>query len=155
MLKQGHGRVIVMSPPIDTTHMKGRVAYYISKFGMTLLAIGLAQEIEGSGVTINALWPATLIESYATINHNLGNRSLWRTTKIITDCTMGIVTEDESVNGNCFIDEDYLRSKGITDFVQYRCDPDVEPPKIIEGPMATLNFGNVGLISDAKQRSKL
>lgn len=31
MLKQGHGRIITMSPPIDFSLLQGRVAYCISK----------------------------------------------------------------------------------------------------------------------------
>jgi citronellol/citronellal dehydrogenase len=56
MLKQGHGKIIVMSPPIDLKMLPGKVGYCISKFGMTMLAHGLAEEVQGTGVSINALW---------------------------------------------------------------------------------------------------
>ena len=35
------------------------------------------------------------------------------------------------LNGACLIDEDYLRSEGVTDFRRYRCDPDNEPPRMM------------------------
>ncbi|KAH3772622.1 hypothetical protein DPMN_173964 [Dreissena polymorpha] len=35
------------------------------------------------------------------------------------------------LNGKVLLDEDYLRSEGVTDFTRYRCDPDVEPPRMM------------------------
>lgn len=50
-----------MSPPIDLSIMSGKVAYFISKYGMTMLAHGMGDELRGTGITINALWPATMV----------------------------------------------------------------------------------------------
>jgi citronellol/citronellal dehydrogenase len=150
-LKQGYGRVVVMSPPIDLTIMSGKVGYFISKYGMTMLAHGLGDELKGTGITINALWPSTMVESFATINHKLGERALWRKASIIADSTLGIVCEDGSFTGHALIDEDYLRQRqGVTCFKKYRCDPNVEPPRIIGW-----NVGDVGLISDTKNKNRL
>eukprot|EP01096_Ripella_sp_DP13-Kostka_P016393 TRINITY_DN7972_c0_g1_i1.p2 TRINITY_DN7972_c0_g1~~TRINITY_DN7972_c0_g1_i1.p2 ORF type:complete len:328 (-),score=78.59 TRINITY_DN7972_c0_g1_i1:45-947(-) len=142
MLRQKHGHIITMSPPLDLNMLKGRIGYCISKFGMTLVAHGLGVEVGGSGVACNALWPATMIESFATINFKLGDRSLWRKASILSDCCLLIAQEDPtSFTGHALIDEDYMRSRGITDFSEYRCDPNVEPPRIsvleeAEGPKA-------------------
>jgi citronellol/citronellal dehydrogenase len=62
-----------MSPPLDMKMLKGRVAYCISKFGMTLLAKGVAEEMRDFNIQANALWPATAVESQATINLQLGD----------------------------------------------------------------------------------
>ena len=35
------------------------------------------------------------------------------------------------LNGASLIDEDYLRSAGVTDFTKYRCDPGSEPPRMM------------------------
>lgn len=72
---------------------------------MTLIAHGLGREVAGTGVTINALWPATMVESFATINHKLGDRSLWRKASIIADATLGLVNETDDYTGNALIDE--------------------------------------------------
>lgn len=56
MLRQKHGHIITMSPPLDLNMLKGRIGYCISKFGMTLVAHGLGVEVGGSGVACNALW---------------------------------------------------------------------------------------------------
>lgn len=34
-------------------------------------------------------------------------------------------------NGQALIDEDLLRSTGVTDFSKYRCDPDHEPDRMM------------------------
>jgi len=124
MLKQKHGHVIVMSPPLDLAMVKGRVAYCISKFGMTLIAHGVGEEVRGKGVAVNALWPATIVESYATINFNLGDKSMWRKASIIADAVLMMVLEDPNTfTGQALIDEDYMKSRGIKSFEQYRTDP--------------------------------
>jgi len=63
-----------MSPPIvtDMRAYAGKTAYYMSKFGMTMVALGAAAEGEGKGVTGNSLWPATVIESLASLNFKMG-----------------------------------------------------------------------------------
>lgn len=130
MKRQHHGRIIVMSPPILLEWLKGKVAYSISKYGMTMIAMGVAKEVEGTGIGINALWPATLIESFATKNFKMSERSQWRKASIISDCVLKIVQEPpEVLNGHALIDEDYLKSRGVTNFSRYRCIDDVEPRK--------------------------
>merc|ERR1712054_752712 len=98
---------------------------------MTLIAHGIGRELGGTGVACNSLWPATMVESYATIS---------------------ILKEDpKTFTGNALIDEDYLRDKGVTDFSKYRCDPDIEPPRLNE------EFHNVrrGHVSETPLDSKL
>jgi citronellol/citronellal dehydrogenase len=131
MLKQNSGRIINMSPPVDLRMLKGKVAYSISKFGMTLQVHGLAQEVENTGIGIYALWPATLIESFATMNFKMGNEAMWRKATILSDCCISLVTtKDKKLSGEALIDEDYLKTIGMKDFKCYRKDPNVEPPRI-------------------------
>ena len=125
------GHIINMSPPITIGNFSNKTAYYISKYGMSLVALGVAHEYEGKGIAGNTLWPATIIESFASINHNLGNEKMWRKPEIIADAVLNILLEDpKTFTGNMLIDEHYLRSKGITDFIKYRCHPDFEPPML-------------------------
>lgn len=131
MLQQKYGHIVMMSPPVDPKGAGGKIAYAISKFGMTLIAHGLADEVRDQNVAANALWPATMIESYATINWGLGTPSLWRKPEILSDATLKILEkEPKSFTGHALIDEDFLRAEGETDFVKYRCDPNQEPPKV-------------------------
>src|SRR6202011_3129177 len=78
MIAQRSGHIINMSPPLDLGMLPGRVAYGISKLGMTLLTHGLAEEVRPHNVAVNSLWPVTIIEIQASINHGLGTRETWR-----------------------------------------------------------------------------
>ena len=132
MKAAGGGHIINMSPPIDFSVMPGKVAYMISKFGMTMTAMGLAKEVKKDRISVNALWPVTLIESFATINFGLGDKSKWRKADILADATLAIVTKAPGeLTGKALLDEDLLRKEGITDFSVYNCVPDGEPMRIV------------------------
>jgi citronellol/citronellal dehydrogenase len=131
ILASGGGHVLVYSPPIDLSALPNKVAYCISKFGMTMLAHGMAAEMKGRPFSINALWPVTAIESSATINFNLGGPAMWRKPEILADATLAIVKKPPGqLSGRALLDEDFLREEGVTDFTRYRCDPAHEPPRL-------------------------
>lgn len=133
------GHVLVYSPPVDLSALPGKTGYLISKFGMTMLAHGLAGEMEGKPFSINALWPVTAIESQATINFKLGGPKMWRKADIIADATFEVVRgKPGALTGQALLDEDYLRSLGVTDFSRYRCDPNHEPPRLMVNDMPTV-----------------
>ncbi len=132
MIEQGWGHILMMSPPIDLKVLPNKVAYMISKFGMTMLALGLAEEVRQHNVAVNALWPRTLIESQATIAWGLGTPKQWRKADIMADAVYEIVRrEPATYTGQALIDEDVLRSAGVTDFSIYNCTPDGEPMEIV------------------------
>jgi len=131
MLARKFGHILMLSPPVEPRAGAGKVAYALSKFGMTLVAQGVAEEVKGKGVAANALWPATMIESQATIRWGLGDRTLWRTPEIVADAMVAIFAKPpDTMTGQALIDEDFLRAEGVTDFTRYRCDPDKEPPRV-------------------------
>jgi citronellol/citronellal dehydrogenase len=131
MRAQKFGHILMLSPPVDAGAAGGKIAYAISKFGMTLIAQGLADEVRDDNVAANALWPATMIESLATINWGLGDRTMWRTPEILVDSTLRIFAkEPRAFTGHALVDEDFLRAEGVSDFVRYRCDPNHEPPRV-------------------------
>lgn len=132
MRAAGGGHIVMYSPPVDLTALPGKAAYLVSKFGMTLLALGLAGELREDHIAANALWPVTAIESQATINHKIGSPATWRKPQILADATLEIVTSPaSSLTGRALLDEDFLRERGVTDFTPYRCDPDHEPPRLL------------------------
>jgi citronellol/citronellal dehydrogenase len=131
MVKQRWGHIINYSPPIDIRATPNHVAYLISKFGMTLIAHGLAEEVREHNVGTTALWPATVVESQATINFGLLERKYWRKAEIMADATLAVVTSEPlKRTGQALIDEDVLREEGTTSFDQYRCDPETEPLRL-------------------------
>lgn len=135
------GHIIMQSPPLTNGSklafplqmFKGKTAYMISKLGMTMTALGIAEEYKGTNIAANTLWPMTPIESFALKNNNLGTPELWRKPDILVDSVINIVNENpRDFSGNQLIDEIYLRSLGITDFDKYQCVPGSEPPNMNE-----------------------
>ena len=101
---------------------------------MTIVALGVATELRGKGVAANTLWPATVIESLASKNFQLGSEAMWRKANILSDAVLAIIAEDpydKAATGRMLIDDTYLKTRGVTDFVCYRCDPSVEPPRLL------------------------
>ena len=132
MVAQGRGHVINMSPPLDLALVPGRIAYAISKLGMTLLTHGLAEEVRGNNVAVNSLWPVTVIESQASINWGLGTPAQWRKPDILVDCVRRLADkEPAALTGQALLDEDFLRAEGVTDFSGYACVPGTEPPRVV------------------------
>lgn len=121
MRKQKSGHVICMSPPINKGMIPGHIAYCISKFGMTMLAYGVAEEYKADNIYGTALWPATIIESQASKNHELGDPSMWRKADILADATYEILINPDKSNNRALIDEDFLREVGYKDFDRYNC----------------------------------
>ncbi len=133
------GHIVMLSPPLDPGPHPGMVAYTISKLGMTLTAQGLAAELRSDGIAVNALWPATLIESLATINWGMGDRKLWRRPEIVADAVLALVRRDPAAcTGRALLDEEVLGEEGVTDFSRYRCVEDSEPPRVSYGQLADL-----------------
>lgn len=129
MIEQKWGHIVTMSPPVDAQACAHHGAYAVSKFGMTMIALAIAEEAKEHNVTANALWPATGVESYATINFGMGSPELWRKPDILADATLAIITKEPSARpGRAWIDEEVLRADGVTDFSKYQCVPGHEPP---------------------------
>ena len=125
------GHIINMSPPMDLALVPGRIAYALSKLGMTMLSLGLAEELRGDNIAVNSLWPVTVIESQASINHGLGTPATWRKPDILVDCVVRLVGKDPaSLTGRALLDEDFLRGEGVSDFSGYACVPGTEPGRI-------------------------
>lgn len=131
MVRQGGGHVVNLSPPLDPAILPGRVAYGISKLGMTLLTLGLAAEVRRDNVAVNSLWPVTVIESQASVHHRLGTPATWRRPEILADCVVRLAQKAPAeVTGQVLLDEDFLRAEGVTDFGRYACVPGTDPPRL-------------------------
>lgn len=131
MIEQKWGHIITMSPPVEASACAHHGAYAVSKFGMTMIALAIAEEAAAHNVTANSLWPATAVESYATINFGMGGPEVWRKSDILADATLAIITKEPSARkGQSWIDEDVLRADGVTDFSKYQCAPGFEPPHV-------------------------
>lgn len=125
--------VLALSPPLDmqAKWFGPHVAYTMSKFGMSMVMLGMAKEFASEGIAFNALWPRTTIAT-AAIEFNFPEAILRASRKpaIMADAAHAILMRDSATcSGNFFIDEDVLRESGITDFSSYALDPSVTPFK--------------------------
>lgn len=135
MIEQRWGHILNFSPPIDLRVVPGKIAYFISKFGMTLLSHGLAAEVRAHNIGVNALWPVTIIESQASINWGLGTPEQWRKPDILVDCVLRLVRKEPTeITGQALLDETFLRQEGVTDFSPYACVPGTNPQPIVWQP---------------------
>lgn len=135
----GGGHIVMMSPPLDTRPHPGMAAYTVSKYGMTQVALSLAEELRPHGIGVNALWPATPIKSMATLYWGMGDPKTWREPSILVDATLAILAADpRTFTGRALIDEELLMERGVTDFRRYRCDPDTEPQRLAYDEIAKL-----------------
>ena len=126
--KSSHAHILNLSPPLDikAEWFESHTAYTMSKFGMSMVALGLSAELKPFGVAANGLWPKTTIAT-AAVQNLLGGDALIsqsRWPSIVADAAAYIVSQDpKTTTGNFFIDEDVLRLQGITDFTPYAVDP--------------------------------
>ncbi len=128
-LKQSeNGHIITLSPPINMGKhwLKPFIPYTLSKYGMSLLTLGLAEELREDRISACALWPQTAIAT-AAVQYALDERIMQksRTPAIMADAALAILkTSDLSYSGQVCIDEGVLRDLGTSDFDQYKYDPD-------------------------------
>jgi len=77
-------------------------------------------------IAANALWPKTTIAT-AAVQNLLGGEALIRASRkpeIVADAAAIILSRNSAeCTGNFFIDEDVLRSEGITDLEKYSVVP--------------------------------
>jgi len=126
--------IITLSPPLNITPdwLKLAVAYSISKFNMSMMTLGWAEEFRPFGVGVNALWPVTTIATAAVQNLLGGSEMIAKSRKpeIVADAAEYLLSQPaKEVTGNLFLDEDLLRRKGIVDFSNYAVNPGSELQK--------------------------
>jgi citronellol/citronellal dehydrogenase len=128
-LKKGNNpHILNLSPPInpDQKWLTNHVAYTISKYNMTMIALGLAGELKKYNIAANTLWPRTTIAT-AAVRNLLGGEvliNMSRMPEIIADCAYYILQRPSSeCTGNSFIDEEVLAQEGITDLEKYAVKP--------------------------------
>ena len=128
-LKQAENpHILTLSPPLnmDPKWFRSHVAYTISKYNMTMIAIGLAGELKKYKIASNALWPKTTIAT-AAVQNLLGGEMLMKMSRkpeIIADAAFHILRQPSTeCTANTFIDEEVLSTAGITDFEKYAVTP--------------------------------
>jgi citronellol/citronellal dehydrogenase len=126
--RSGNPHVLTLSPPLnmEPRWFGPHAAYTISKYNMSMLVLGWAEEFREEGIASNALWPRTMIATAAVMNLLGGEEAIARsrTPEIVADAAHAIlVRPSRECTGNLFVDEDVLAGKGVTDLDQYRAKP--------------------------------
>ena len=128
--KSSNPHILMLSPPLDMSAkwFSGHVAYSIAKYGMSLAVLGLADELKGDGIAVNALWPRSTIAT-AAIKNVLGGDRLMRMSRkpdILADAAHLIFCQDaKTFAGHFLIDDTFLYEiGGVRDFESYRVDAD-------------------------------
>ena len=123
--------ILMISPPLDLRDkfFAAHTAFSLSKFGMSMMALGLAAEFRSKGVAVNALWPRTFISTPGIPHLPQGqdNLRISRKPEIMADAAHVILTQAaKDHTGKFLIDETVLAEHGETDFEKYAID-DNEP----------------------------
>lgn len=117
--------ILTLSPPIRLESQwfaPGHLAYSMAKYGMSLVTIGLAAELDDDGIAVNSLWPRTTIDT-AAIRNVVGSELAFRsrTPEIMADAAHAILTApSNAASGQFYIDDEVLAENSVTDFSQYR-----------------------------------
>ncbi|MGB9012480.1 MAG: NAD(P)-dependent oxidoreductase, partial [Aeromicrobium sp.] len=121
--RSANAHILTLSPPItlDPKWFKTSTAYTIAKFGMSLVTLGLSEELREFGIAANSLWPRTAIDTAAVRNVvGAGLVTHSRTPQIMADAAYEIVTKpSREYTGQFLIDDDVLEDAGVTDFSIY------------------------------------
>jgi citronellol/citronellal dehydrogenase len=124
-----NGHILTLSPPLnlDPKWAGKHLAYTMAKYGMSLTTLGLAEELQGDSISVNSLWPCTLIDTAAIRNMPGGDRMVQaaRRPEIMADAAHAVLTdanklpESCSRSGNFYTDEQVLAASGVSDFSPY------------------------------------
>ena len=116
--------ILTMSPPLSMSAkwFKPHLAYTMAKYGMSMCVLGLAEEFKRDGISVNALWPRTAIDTAALAMIPGVDTDFCRKPEIISDSAHVILT-GTGKTGNFFIDDEVLASVGITDLEKYSVVP--------------------------------
>ncbi len=126
--KSGNPHVLAMSPPprLEPAWFGAHIAYTLSKYGMSLLVLGWAEEFRHEGIAFNTLWPRWSVATSAVRNVLGGDDAIRQSVRpeMMADAAWAILTrEARTTTGRFFIDEDVLREEGETDFARYAVEP--------------------------------
>ncbi|HEV2062596.1 MAG TPA: NAD(P)-dependent oxidoreductase [Solirubrobacteraceae bacterium] len=127
-----NAHILTLSPPIslEPRWLAPHVGYTIAKYGMTLCALGFAQELKEAGVASNTLWPRTLIATAAVQNLLGGEEAMRRSRRpeLYADAAYAVITKpSREYTGRSLLCEDVLAAEGVTDMERYAYVEGAEP----------------------------
>lgn len=127
LLKAENPHILNMAPPLNMAPQwfADHIAYTMTKYGMSMCTLGMAEEFRDHGVAVNALWPRIGIAT-AAIEFAVSDKEQLRRCRkpdIMADAAHAILTRpSRDCTGNFFIDDSLLYDEGVRDFDRYRVD---------------------------------
>ena len=127
MVGRENPHILTLSPPVrlEQKWLKP-TPYMMAKYGMTLCALGIAEELRDEGIASNTLWPRTLVATAAVENLLGGAEAMARARKpdVYADAAYAVVNKPaREYTGNSVLCEDVLVESGVTDLSVYDCVP--------------------------------
>lgn len=117
-----------MSPPIDLSPVwfSKNLAYTMSKYGMSMCVLGMAEEFKADGIAVNGLWPKYGIATAALRMLRTDESIKYaRDDSIMADAAYEILRQNpRHYTGQLLIDENVLRASGVKNFTKYACVPE-------------------------------
>ncbi|WP_273732459.1 SDR family oxidoreductase [Mycolicibacterium septicum] len=119
--------ILTLSPPIRLEpKWLTPTAYMMAKFGMSLCALALAEELRPYGIASNTLWPRTSVATAAILNLRGGEESMKRSRRpeVYSDAAYAVLNRpSRDFTGRSLLCEDVLLESGVTDLSIYDCVP--------------------------------
>jgi len=115
--KGSNPHVLTLGPPLDMNPkwFAQHLAYTMSKFGMSMVTLGMAERHREDGIAFNSLWPRTLIAT-AAVEFVVGGEAAMKRARIpaiMADAAHAILTTDSrAFSGNFCIDDEILLERG-------------------------------------------
>jgi citronellol/citronellal dehydrogenase len=123
--KSSNAHILTLSPPLDlrADWFGAHLPYTLSKYGMSMVMLGMSEEFAAEGIACNCLWPRTTIAT-AAVEFALGGEVMMqrsRKPEIMADAAHSIFLKDSrEFTGRQLIDDEVLREAGVSDFSPYR-----------------------------------
>ena len=108
--------ILTIASPInlDPRWFAERIARTMSKYAMSMLALGWAEEFRGEGIASTGLWPRHAVATMAVKVFNPEGYEAARDPKIMADAAHWILTRPAmDVTGRFFLDDEALAEKGL------------------------------------------
>jgi len=136
LAKAENPHILNLSPPLnmEPRWFGPHVAYTMAKFGMSMCVLGMAEELKGQNIAVNALWPRTVIATAAVQNLLGGDATVRGSRKpdIMADAAHVILTRTSSeFTGHFCVDDDVLRESGVTDLSHYSMTPGMPDSELL------------------------
>ena len=116
MVGRENPHILTLSPPIrlEPEWLKP-TAYMMAKYGMSLCALAMAEELRDEGIASNTLWPRTLVATAAVKNLLGGDEAMGRARKpdVYADAAYAVLNKPaREYTGKALLCEDVLLESG-------------------------------------------